>query len=177
MEIPTCGYFPTHQRSGLRDQLEKERQQLSNQYQDLDAEMEVASMWDMLKLKKQRLDVRLELGKVERQLEEACVREPGKALLRLSRKRDVGLSKEGGVCCKAVKGLAVEYHIAWLDEPSQGGVVSSLGENDAATSNEEGADHKHDEDQHEANDQAADDADGKDEDKENELTESEAMEE
>jgi hypothetical protein len=107
----TCGYFPIHQRSGLRDELEKERQRLSNRYQDLDAEMETASIWDVLKLGKQRLDVRLELKKVEQQLEEARVREPEKALLRLSRKRDVGLTKEGGVCCKVVKGLAVEYHI------------------------------------------------------------------
>jgi hypothetical protein len=73
--------------------------------------METASIWDVLKLGKQRLDVRLELKKVEQQLEEARVREPEKALLRLSRKRDVGLTKEGGVCCKVVKGLAVEYHI------------------------------------------------------------------
>jgi hypothetical protein len=65
MEISTCVYFPIHQCSGLRDQLEKERQRLSNQFQDLDAEMEVASMWDMLKFGKQRLDVRLKLGKVD----------------------------------------------------------------------------------------------------------------
>jgi hypothetical protein len=57
------------------------------------------------------LDIRMEAGKLGDQLNEARVREPEKSLLRLSRKGDVGLTKEGGVCCKVQKGLAIEYHI------------------------------------------------------------------
>jgi hypothetical protein len=107
----TCGYFPIHQTSGLRDELQKQHMSLTDRYEDLSAEMETASVWDKLKLGKQMLNVRMELGKVEQQLQEARVKEPEKSLLRLSRKRDVGLTKEGGVCCKVVKGFAVEYHI------------------------------------------------------------------
>jgi hypothetical protein len=53
----------------------------------------------------------LGVGKVERQLDAAHVSEPEKVLLGLLRKWDVGLSKESGVCCNIVKGLAVQYHI------------------------------------------------------------------
>jgi hypothetical protein len=39
-------------------------------------------------------------------------REPEKSQLRLSKRNDVGLSKEGGVCCKVQKGaVTTEYHI------------------------------------------------------------------
>ena len=44
-------------------------------------------------------------------MQEARQREPDKAQLRMSRKGDVGLTKDGGVCCKVQKGLALEYHI------------------------------------------------------------------
>lgn len=107
----TCGYFPIHQTSDLRSELQKRHRTLTDRYEDLLAEMETASVWDKLKLGKQMLDARAELGRVEQQLQEARVKEPERSLLRLSRKGDVGLTKEGGVCCKVVKGFAVEYHI------------------------------------------------------------------
>lgn len=107
----TCGYFPMHQPSGMQDRLRAEQDELATRYDDLSREMETAHMFDKLKIGKEMLDVRMEIGKVVDQLNEARVREPEKSLLRLSRKRDVGLTKEGGVCCKVAKGLAVEYHI------------------------------------------------------------------
>ena len=108
----TCGYFPIQQQaSGLRDRLREEQERLSRQYDDLSAEMESANMWDKIKIGKQLMEVRMEAGRVAQQLNEARVREPERELLRLSRKGDVGLTKEGGVCCKVTKGLALEYHI------------------------------------------------------------------
>jgi hypothetical protein len=41
----------------------------------------------------------------------ASVREPDNSLLRFTKDMDVGLTKEGGVCCKVEKGPMVEYHI------------------------------------------------------------------
>ncbi len=41
----------------------------------------------------------------------AMVKDPDKGLLRFSRDGDVGLKKEGGVCCQVNKGVIVEYHI------------------------------------------------------------------
>lgn len=107
----TCGYFPMHQPSGIQDRLRAEQDRLTIEHDRLSLEMEQAGMLDKLKIGKQMLNIRMEAGKVGDQLNEARVREPEKSLLRLSRKGDVGLTKEGGVCCKVVKGLAVEYHI------------------------------------------------------------------
>ncbi len=39
------------------------------------------------------------------------VKEPDKGLLLFLRDGDVGLTKEGGVCCWVNKGVVVEYHI------------------------------------------------------------------
>lgn len=107
----TCGYFPMHKPSGIQDRLRAEQDKLTARYEDLSLEMERAGLIDKIKLGKELLDVRMEASKVGDQLNEARVREPEKSLLRFSRKGDVGLTKEGGCCCKIAKGLAVEYHI------------------------------------------------------------------
>ena len=39
------------------------------------------------------------------------VTEPNKKLLKFSKDGDVGLTKEGGVCCRVMKGPVTEYHI------------------------------------------------------------------
>eukprot|EP00544_Gedaniella_sp_CCMP2646_P007265 CAMPEP_0202486780 /NCGR_PEP_ID=MMETSP1361-20130828/5259_1 /ASSEMBLY_ACC=CAM_ASM_000849 /TAXON_ID=210615 /ORGANISM="Staurosira complex sp., Strain CCMP2646" /LENGTH=369 /DNA_ID=CAMNT_0049116013 /DNA_START=10 /DNA_END=1119 /DNA_ORIENTATION=- len=107
----TCGYFPTHKPTGIQDTLRAEQDRLMARYNDLTLEMESAGVFDKIRISKEMLDIRMEAGKLGDQLNEARVREPEKSLLRLSRKGDVGLTKEGGVCCKVQKGLAIEYHI------------------------------------------------------------------
>lgn len=107
----TCGYFPIRQPSGIQDDLRAEQDRLTARYNDLNLEMEGAGVFEKIKIGKEMLDIRMDAGKVGDQLNEARVREPEKSLLRLSRQGDVGLTKEGGVCCKVAKGLAVEYHI------------------------------------------------------------------
>mmetsp|Transcript_30 Transcript_30/g.87 ORF Transcript_30/g.87 Transcript_30/m.87 type:complete len:145 (+) Transcript_30:858-1292(+) len=52
-----------------------------------------------------------EAERVNERLAFARVKEPDKNLLKFSKNGDVGLTKEGGVCCRVDKGLAVEYHI------------------------------------------------------------------
>jgi len=37
--------------------------------------------------------------------------EPDKSLLKFSKNLNVGMTKEGGVCCKVIKTVATEYHI------------------------------------------------------------------
>ena len=51
-------------------------------------------------------------GDLERELSNAQVTEPDTNLLRFSRRKDVALTKEGGVCCKVKKEAGrYEYHI------------------------------------------------------------------
>ena len=44
-------------------------------------------------------------------IDEEFIKEPTKDSLRLSRDQAVGLTQEGGICCKKQNGLALEYHI------------------------------------------------------------------
>lgn len=116
-----CGYFPIHStvEGGARqipwkDVLQKEYAGVAARYEQLQIESEedtrVFSL-DHLSRMKQILDTRATLKRLEQRIQEARQREPEKSQLRLSRRGDVGLSKEGGVCLKVQKGLAVEYHI------------------------------------------------------------------
>lgn len=114
----TCGYFPlTHRDSkapSFKDMLREELDAIVAKHEELSKEMEEDTnliSWERMKRSKELIDLRILAGKVSRQIEEAKMREPEKASLRLSRKRDVGLTQEGGLCCKVIKGLTMEYHI------------------------------------------------------------------
>lgn len=67
--------------------------------------------WKKFQRSKKMMDLRMAATKLNTKLHEAHVREPDKALLRVSQDQSVGLTREGGVCCKVHKGLAIEYHI------------------------------------------------------------------
>ncbi|KAL3796838.1 hypothetical protein ACHAW5_002524 [Stephanodiscus triporus] len=52
-----------------------------------------------------------EAGLVNYKLNLAAVRDPDRRLLRFTKDGNVGLTREGGVCCQVNKGPIVEYHI------------------------------------------------------------------
>jgi len=124
----TCGYFPMQDQlqslsassnsnlrgSGVKEQLKNKQDELRQKYDRISEELEEdTSLFSIKKVRltKDLVQCRLDSGKVTQQLNEALVREPSKSLLRLSRKQNVGLTREGGVCCKVTKGVAMEYHI------------------------------------------------------------------
>jgi len=115
----TCGYFPIHQATKAdqhtwKDVLAEEHKAALSKYEKLQQDKELDTRLfslDQVKRMKEIMDVKAEIEKLEKQLQEVRQREPERSMLRLSRKGDVGLSKEGGVCCKVNKGLAIEYHI------------------------------------------------------------------
>lgn len=53
----------------------------------------------------------MEAKELNLKMHHARIREPEKELLRLLKDGSVGLTREGGVCCKVRKGMAIEYHI------------------------------------------------------------------
>ena len=57
------------------------------------------------------MDIRFQATELQKKMNEAAVRDPDRAILRFSRDQSVGLTREGGVCCKVQKGMAFEYHI------------------------------------------------------------------
>jgi hypothetical protein len=113
----TCGYFPRTEHgssSSLKDVLKKEQVAIVAQYEALAAENERDDSfmsWGKLQRGKQEMDLRMKASKLARKMTEAAIREPERRLLRLSQDQSVGLTREGGVCCKVQKGLAIEYHI------------------------------------------------------------------
>ena len=116
----TCGYFPMEGRSGSHDGqsakeiLHKELLEVEARYQQLQTAMDLDDALfsiDKLKRGKELMDLRNQATRINKSLQEERVREPEKALLRLSQDQSVGLTREGGVCCKKQKGVAVEYHI------------------------------------------------------------------
>ena len=116
----TCGYFPMTGHDGksihgsMKDELRKKQQELAKRYEELSNENE-ADTWivsiDKLKRTKEMMDLRQQADRLTTKLNQVRVREPEKSLLRMSRNQKVGLTREGGVCCKVNKGLAIEYHI------------------------------------------------------------------
>lgn len=112
----TCGYFPqngtslSNKRMVLRkkqNELEKKEQGL---WEALDADESLFGL-NKLKIRTELFQLGLDASKLNEQLKENMVRDPEKSMLRMSRKRDVALTREGGVCCKVTKGVAYEYHI------------------------------------------------------------------
>jgi hypothetical protein len=117
----TCGYFPMIGRSNVdgrgtskRDFYQKELRQMEVKYLSLKGEMDNDTnlvSFDKYKRFQEMREVRQEAQKIKRIIDEEVVREPTKDTLRLSRDQTVGLTHEGGICCKKQNGLAQEYHI------------------------------------------------------------------
>lgn len=117
----TCGYFPMTARSNVdgrgtskREIYQQELRQMEVKYLSLKNEMDTDP--DFLSLEKfnrfqEMREIRKEAKKIKRTIDEEMIREPTKDSLRLSRDQSVGLTQEGGICCKKQNGLSQEYHI------------------------------------------------------------------
>ncbi|KAL3792684.1 hypothetical protein HJC23_009412 [Cyclotella cryptica] len=124
----SCGYFPfltSENRSGgggggtappsMKESYANELQSIEDQMEKLqEKRAEITNPFSLDGFKLSR-----EIGKLQREAElvvdklnYASVREPDRSLLKFSKDMDVGLTREGGVCCRVDKGpMVVEYHI------------------------------------------------------------------
>lgn len=116
----TAGYFaipykhdpsaPSH-----RDLIQQEHNEAIRNYEQLQlaVDMDERGMLnlDHLQKMKEAWQAKKVVEETAAKLQLARQREPEKAQLRLNKSGTVGLTKEGGVCCKVHKGLALEYHI------------------------------------------------------------------
>jgi len=113
----TCGYFCM----GKHREAEERKDELRNQIDRLVVEHDNLARkdrlderllsWTKLKRGKRLLDLNLEIKHAHEELQAARARDPEKALLRLSRKGDAGVTKEGQICHKIGYGLSVDYHV------------------------------------------------------------------
>ncbi|CAJ1944221.1 unnamed protein product [Cylindrotheca closterium] len=100
--------------SCLKAALKEEQEQIASYYEALaraNHEDPAIFSWDKLKRSSQMMKLKQDATKLAHKRHELNIREPDKNVLRLSQDQQVGITREGGVCCKVHKGLAVEYHM------------------------------------------------------------------
>jgi len=117
----TCGYFPMIGRSNVdgrgnskREVYQQELRQMEVKYlslkEEMDRDTDLVSV-DKYKRFMEMQNVRKDAKGIKRTIDRELRKEPPKSSLRLSRDQSVGLTPEGGICCKKQNGLTQEYHI------------------------------------------------------------------
>ncbi len=114
----SCGYFPCAKNgedgNSIKEAYLKELQEYDAKILRLEEKKATINNpfnFEGIQISREIYKLNREAEKVNERLNLARVREPDKKLLKFSKDGDVGLTKEGGVCCRVDKGLAVEYHI------------------------------------------------------------------
>jgi len=115
-----CGYFPITKNTSKKDMYATELRHLETQFHALkegrkeNKKDQLTIFIHNMKLMKQQLEVQDKMHQTRRLLEQEERRHPSmhSDTLRLSQDQLVGLTKEGGICCKKIKGFGKqEYHI------------------------------------------------------------------
>jgi hypothetical protein len=112
----SCGYFPFIKdgEKGIKDAFREEIKKIEDQIIQLQKKKEDIKNpfnLDGIKISREIFKLKQDLDILNQRLSFAMVQQPDKNLLRFSPSGDVGLTKEGGVCCEVKKGPVVEYHI------------------------------------------------------------------
>lgn len=109
-----CGYFPTkRQSSGYKARLKRQLDDMINRAEQLDEEIAAEGPFSLTRFKKstELFRLKVDMQQTGERLMNANVAEPNDSILKISQDGMVGLTKEGGVCCKVNKGISIEYHI------------------------------------------------------------------
>lgn len=109
-----AGYFPTNRKgTGFKAQTKNDLDKLIQRAEELDVEIAESYPFSIDRIKKnsEMFRIKVEMQRKAELYRIASVAEPSSSILRFSPRGDVGLTREGGVCCKVNKGLNVEYHI------------------------------------------------------------------
>ncbi|KAL9190219.1 hypothetical protein ACHAXT_007430 [Thalassiosira profunda] len=113
----SCGYFPFlggENAPSVKEAFVKEMENIEEQIAALQLKKDaIQNPFNLegFKLGREIFRLNREAERVNNRLNFMAVREPDKNLLRFSKDGDVGVTKEGGVCCQVNKGPVVEYHI------------------------------------------------------------------
>lgn len=108
----SCGFFNRKTpSSGQKERYKKKLDNLIARAEALDDEIARAGFLGKLKKNAEMIRLKVEMQESAQRFREASIVEPDSSILKFSSNGDVGLTKEGGVCCKVNKGVAIEYHI------------------------------------------------------------------
>jgi hypothetical protein len=109
-----AGYFATNRKGkGYKAQIKKELDNMILRAEELDVEIEQCGPFSIDRFKKntELFQLKVEMQRKADLFRSASVAEPSSSILKFSPRGDVGLTREGGVCCKVNKGISLEYHI------------------------------------------------------------------
>ena len=111
----TCGHFPiSSQDSGAKERYRKRLETVVSKIERMNDQLESDTSlfsFNKIKLSKDIFQMKVEAQRLNERYNACRVIEPDIDLLKLSKDMSVGLTREGGVCCKVRKGVAIEYHI------------------------------------------------------------------
>jgi hypothetical protein len=109
-----AGYFATNRKGkGYKAQIKQELDDMILRAEELDVEIAQCGPFSIDRFKKntELFQLKVEMQRKADLFRSASVAEPPSSILRFSPRGDVGLTREGGVCCKVNKGISLEYHI------------------------------------------------------------------
>ena len=98
-----CGYFPTKRDSmGFKDRLKKQLDEMIAKAELLDDVIAAEGPFSLIRIKKQAelFRLKVDMQATGERLMAATVAEPNDSVLKFSLDRSVGLTREGGICCK-----------------------------------------------------------------------------
>ena len=111
----TCGYFDVAHRGHSRKRdLEARISDLSNEHNEILDQLNNEGIFSFKRFEcfSALQEKKAEIEKTSEKHTRMQIMEPDLDLLRLSKKRDIGITKEGGICCKVKKRKGYyEYHI------------------------------------------------------------------
>jgi hypothetical protein len=97
----SCGFFNRNApSSGERERYKKKLDDLLARAEALDYEIAAAGFFEKIKKNAEMIRLKVEMQESAQRFREASIMEPDSSILKFSSKGDVGLTKEGGVCCK-----------------------------------------------------------------------------
>ena len=109
----SCGYFPYIMKgeSSVKELYMSELKQIDEQMGELQQKKDNGGFLDGIKISRDMFQLSRKAEEISEKMFNLSVTEPDKKLLKFSKDGDVGLTKEGGVCCRVMKGPVTEYHI------------------------------------------------------------------
>jgi len=111
----TCGYFPMHKRnSGRKLELVKILEDSTMMYTKMKDELDNEGFFSLKKIQlmKDLFQLKSGIHDLRATMNDASVIDPDMSILRISKNADVGLTREGGLCCKVqVSPVVTEFHI------------------------------------------------------------------